>query len=185
MIKEDGYFIPLRICGYSQSNLPFIEVDIENKTIPVIVDLGFQGMFSLPSTLLNNIDEKKWVKSDRSYGIKGPIYENDICEVENIKIGNMSFPSVQIKGASLDNMNEGVLTGEPHTECRFGTIGWEFFAEYNLLVDCRHYALALCDSLKTLKEHQYPVEAFTETPMVLSDFLIIEGETEEGPYTFY
>ncbi len=35
-----------------------------------------------------------------------------------------------------------------------------------------------------MKEHQYPVEAFTETPMVLSDFLIIEGETKEGPLYF-
>lgn len=58
------------------------------------------------------------------------------------------------------------------------------FAEYNLLVDCRHYVLALCDSLKTLKEHQYPVEIFIETPMVLSDFVIIEGETDEGPLYF-
>ncbi|HEV8052275.1 MAG TPA: hypothetical protein VGP47_07265 [Parachlamydiaceae bacterium] len=123
LIKEEGYFIPLRICGYSQSNLPFVEVEIEDKIIPVIVDLGFQGMFSLPSTLLKNINEKKWVKSTRSYGIKGPIYENDIYEVENIKIGNMLFPSVQIKEKSLDNMNEGVLTGEPDAECCFGSIG--------------------------------------------------------------
>lgn len=184
LLKEEGYFIPLKIFGYSQSNLPFIEVDIENRTIPSLIDLGFQGMFSLPCPLLNNIGEKKWVKRNRSFGIKGRTYENDVYEVENIKIGNMSFPSVQIKEKCFDSMNEGVVAGTPRIEHHYGSIGWELFTKYNLLVDCRQSVLALCDSLETLKQHQYPVEAFTETPMISSDFLFIEGVTEEGPLYF-
>lgn len=181
LLKEVGYFIPLHIHGYSPSNMPFVEVDIENRTIPAIIDLGFQGMFSLPPILVKDINKRNWVKLDRTYGLRGKIYENDIYEIENIKIGKMSFPSVKINEENLKFIQDSILEGAPLQEYRFGTIGWELFTEYNLLVDCRQYILALCDSVKTLKQQHYPVEAFTETSLISSDFLIIEAVTEEGP----
>ena len=181
LIKEVGYFIPLQIHGYSPSNIPFTEVDIENRTIPAIIDLGFQGMFSLPSALLKKVNKKKLVERGGNYGWKGNIYENDINEIESIKIGKMSFSSVKIKEQNQKFMENSALIGTPLKEYCYGTIGWELFTEYNLLVDCRQYILALCDSVKTLKQQHYPVEAFTETSLILSDFLIIEAVTEEGP----
>lgn len=181
LIKEEGYFIPLQIYGYSKSNIPFLEVDIRDLSIPAIIDLGYQGMFSLPFDLMQKIHEKKWIKRIHSYGIKGGTYENDLYEVEKIKIGDMSFPDVKIKEKSLEGMQESVLEGIPPIEYIYGTIGWELFSEYNLLIDCRHYLLALCDSIETLKQKKYPVEAFTQVSMIPAPApLTFEAETEKG-----
>lgn len=182
LTKEEGYFIPLKIYGYSRSNAPFLEIDIGNMMVPAVIDLGFQGMLSLPSHLIEKIDKKKRIERAKSYGIKGRTYEHDVYEVESIKNGNMSFPIVKINEESLENIEEGILTGAPLQEYNYGMIGWELFSEYNLLVDCRQYILALCDSVKTLKQHGYPVEAFTETSLIPnSNFLILEAVKEKGP----
>jgi len=181
LIKEEGYFIPLKIYGYSQTNIPFLEVNIGNMMIPAIIDLGFQGMFSLPVDLIKKIDEKKWIKHSRNYGLKGRIYEDNVYEFEGLKIENMSFPSVKMQDKCLESLHEGVLTGTRPEKYPFGAIGWELFTEYNLLVDCRYYILALCDSLRTLKQQNYPIDDFIEVPLISnSGFLMIEAETEKG-----
>jgi len=181
LIKEEGYFIPLKIYGYSHANMPFLDVKVGEMTIPAIIDLGFQGMFSLPVNLIKKIDKKKWIEHDQSYGLKGRIYENNVYEIEDIKIEDMSFPSVKILEGCKEIMDEGILLGTPSQEYCFGFIGWKLFAEYNLLVDCRQYIVALCDSLKTLKQQGYPIDVFTETPLLSDSFLIIEAITEKGP----
>lgn len=181
LIKEEGYFVPLNIYGYCQANIPFLEVSIGDMTVTAIIDLGFQGMFSLPDNLVKKIDKKKWIKRNQSYGLKGKTYENNVYEVESIKIGNMSFLSVKVKEKCQKSMDEGILTGKLPSEYRFGAIGWELFSEYNLLVDCRQYILALCDSLETLKQQGYPIDVFTEAPLLSNSFLILEAVTEKGP----
>lgn len=182
LIKEEGYFIPLKIYGYSFTNMPFLEVSIGNKTIPAKIDLGFHGMFSLPSDLIKNIDEKRRIGRTQSYGLRGRIYENDVYELKKINIDKMSFPAIKVKEVSLESMLECVLEGTHPPEYRYGTIGWQLFSDYNLLVDCRNYILALCDSLETLKQQRYPIDAFTEVPMISnSSFITFEAVTEGGP----
>ena len=181
LLKEEGYFIPLKIYGYCPANLPFVEVKIGDRLFPAIVDLGSNVSVSLPFNLIDEIGEKKWVEQGHSYGMIGRTHANNVYEVEKIKIQKMSFSSVKIKEKSLESMNEGILKGQYRSEYYHGIIGWELFDQYNLLVDCRQYILALCDSVETLRRKKYPVDSFTEVSLIPHQLLVIKVETEKGP----
>ena len=186
LTKEKGHFAPLKIRGYTSEDQPYLEVAIGDKTINAILDLGYQGKLSLPSDAIKDIDEKKWIKRIQTCGIRGKTYENNLYEVKSIEIETLSFFLVEIKEESLEKMQDGLLFREgdileDHPRYHFGKIGWELFCNFNLLIDCKHSTIALCDSLDTLKQQGYPVDSFIETPLVPdSDFVEIEALTEKG-----
>lgn len=179
--KEKGYFHRLKILGYPFGNVPYLNVIIEDKTIPAKIDLGFQGKFSLPSDLINDIAEKKWIERIKSYGVRGILHEKDVYEVKNINIQNMYFFPVSIEEECLEGMHEGLLSGTRHPDDHLGKIGWGLFSKFNLLIDCRYSILAVCDSLETLKKQGYPVHSFIETPLTSNFCIQIEAQTEKGP----
>ena len=189
LTKEKGYFLPLKIQGYSSADLPYLEVAIGDKTIKVILDLGYSGMLSLPSDVIKDIEEKKWIKRVQSCGLRGKIYEDDVYEVKKVKIETLSFFPAKIEEESLESMQNSLLfregdVSEGHPSDYFGKIGWGLFCNSNLLIDCKHSTIALCDSLATLKQQGYPVDSFIETPLVSdSNFVKFEALTEKGPLT--
>ena len=184
--KEKGYFLPLKIQGYSSADLPYLEVAIGDKTIKAILDLGYTGMLSLPFDFVKEIEEKKWVKRVRTFGASGKTYENDVYEVKKIEIETLSFSPVKIVDERLESIQDGLLfregdISEDHPSEQFGKIGWELFWNFNLLIDCKHSTIALCDSLDTLKQQGYPVDSFMETPLLPdSNSVEIEALTEKG-----
>ena len=187
LTKEKGYYVPLKIHGYTSGDQPYLEVAIGGKTIKAILDLGYQGMLSLPSDFIKDIEEKKWIKRVLIYGIRGKTYEDDVYEVKSIEIENMSFSPVKIVDERLESIQDGLLfregdISEDHPSEQFGKIGWELFWNFNLLIDCKNSTIALCDSLETLKQQGYPVDSFIETPLVQdSKSVEIEALTDKGP----
>jgi hypothetical protein len=181
--KKEGYFGPLDIRGYAFGNVPYIDVLIGDKTIRAKIDLSYQGMLSLPSGLLQDIADKKWVKRIHVHGMRGKISERDVYEVKNIKMQNGRFSPGLIEEISPESMHERVLLGTPDLgEDDFGTLGLDLFACFNVLIDCKHRTIALCDSLETLKKHEYPVESFAEVPMGPNSVCVaFEAQTEGGP----
>jgi hypothetical protein len=178
LTKEEGYYGPIKICGYSSENVPYVNVLIEDKTIPAKIDLGYQGMIALPSDFIKNIDAKQWVERMQAYDKRGRIHENDVYEVKEIKIQQASIYPAVVEEISLESMNEASNSEED----RFGKIGWGSFDQTNVLVDCKHSTIAFCDSVDTLKKQGYPVDSFKEAPMTLnSDVITIEAQTEKGP----
>ncbi len=181
--KEEAYFIPLKILGYSSTDMPYLEMIVENETITTKIDLGYDGMLSLPSDIIKKIHTKEFIKRIQTYGMRGKIYENDVYKVNRIKIKNFSFFPVKVKEQNLEFINDALLAGDRNpSDYKFGTIGWHLFYNFNLLVDCEHSIFALCDSLETLKQHDYPVNSFIETPLLLDrGFIEFEAITEAGP----
>jgi hypothetical protein len=180
---EEEYFIPLKIHGYDSANVPYLDVVIGDMTIPSIIDLGFTGTFSLPSHFIKDIAEKEWIKQIQVYGVRGRAHERDVYEVKNMRIQGLTLAPVWIEEKGLEDINEGIIKGTVDPQKDYiGTIGRELFENSNLLIDCRYSMLALCDSLETLKQRGYPIEFFTETPMITnSNFIAFEALTEEGP----
>src|SRR6476469_7043152 len=84
LLKENGYFVPLEIQGFSTADIPYLKLIIENKIVPTEIDLGYGGMISLSSDIIKELNNKKFVKRVRTYGFRGRTYENDLYEVEKI-----------------------------------------------------------------------------------------------------
>ncbi len=182
--KEEGYFSHLKIHGYSLLESPYLEINIENETIKALIDLGYDGMLSLPSDIIKKLDKKKFIKKTETYGIRGKTYKQDLYEIEEMAIEDNVFFPIQTKEHNLEFMKDAILAGgEDLVESHSGRIGWGLFqaCKLNVLVDFKHFTLALCDSLETLKQQGYSVESFVETPLLLDRGSIeFEAMTEKG-----
>ncbi len=182
--KKTAYFMPLKIRGFCSADIPYLEAMVENKTILTKLDLGYEGMFSLMPDILKELNKKEFIKRTRCYGVRGKIYEEDVYRIEEIEIDGIVFSPIKVEEKNLEFVLDGQLKKEEEKlpDCYFGRIGWHLFSNVNLLVDCKHSMIALCDSLETLKEQGYPVDSFTETPLLLDDGSIeFEAMTEAGP----
>lgn len=190
LTKKEGYFAPLKFHGYSFGNVPYLNVIIGDKRISAKIDLSYLGMLSLPSHLIKDIPEKKWIQRIQVYGKDGRTYERDIYEVKKIKIQGASLfpvahiPCSTIEETGLENMHERILLGKPNPEEHsLGTIGLGLLCNFDLLYfDCKNRALVLCNSIETLKKEGYSIESFTEIPMISNPVCIeLEALSEGGP----
>jgi hypothetical protein len=178
--KNSSYFLPITIKGFSSANIPYTTVSIENQTVIVQIDLGYAGYFALPSQVINNLNKKKFLGKEASYGIKGKDREYCIYEVEKISTESISFCPMLADELTEEIQDDMHLGGE-RSKDDTGIVGWRLFERFNLLVDCKNSIIALCDGLEMLKKRGYPVELFTCVPLLLDQrWVEFEAETEEG-----
>ena len=182
LAKGNSYFMPIKIDRFSSAGIPCLEVNIEGRTVPVKVDLGYEGDICFLPDIIKELTAKKFIKRRSSYGLRGKTYTSDIYEVEKIYIDNISFGPVKAEELNLELAHDIHLGGEEvSSESNLGRLGWSLFYNCNLLIDCKHSILALCDGLETLKDHGYPVDFFTETCVLLDrGFIEFEAMTEVG-----
>lgn len=180
---KDPYFEPV-IITESSARIPCIEVKIAGKTTLAKLDLGFSGDITLPSAFLKALDKKSFIRCTSYYGIRGKKYQSDIYEIPKINIGGMALFRAKAEEVNPEFENDtDLLDNEQESPvCDSGRIGWELFFNFNVFLDCEHSMMAFCDSLDTLKNQGYPVDAFIETPLLLDrDLIEFEVMTEAGP----
>jgi hypothetical protein len=182
LTKGRAYFMPMKINGFSPENIPYFTVNIENQTAIAKVDLGYEGHIALPSHIVKGLNGKKFFGRRSSYGLKGRTYESNTYEVEKIDTESMSFFPVLADEISPEFKNDlNLVEGETTLEGDVGRVGWRLFQNFNLLIDHENSIFALCDSLETLKKRRYPVDFFSQAPLILDRGLIeFEAETEAG-----
>jgi len=180
LTKKNAYFVPMKINGFSSGNIPYFTVNIENQTVVAKVDLGYEGHIALSSDVIGALTAKKLIKRSSSYGLRGKVREFDVYELEKIHTETMSFYPVLADEESPEFKHDISLGEEGKIpEGDFGRVGWRLFQSFNLLVDYENSTFALCDSLETLKKRGYPVDCFSETPLLL-DRGLIEFEAQTG-----
>lgn len=182
--NEESHFVPLKISGFSRCNSPQIEVAIENHVIVSDIDLGWRGGVALPPTTLHHLHNKKYIGRYPFSGLRGKIYESDFYELPKIHIGKMKIFPMIAKEENLEFLEDSILKkGDQEISAKdIGRVGWHVFRPFNVLLDCKHSVIVMCDSLATLKEQGFPIDSFIEAPLLLDrdsiDFTVI---TEAGP----
>ena len=182
LTKKNSYFVPMKINGFSSGNIPYFSVHIENREVTAKIDLGYEGDIALPSSIIKKLHAKKFIARKSTYGLKGKTYKCDVYELAKIHTENMSFFPVRAEETNPE-FEHDVNLGEEEKLLKgdLGRVGWCLFHNFNLLIDCEHSTLALCDSLETLKSRGYPVDSFTETSLLLDrGFIEFEAQTEAG-----
>jgi len=182
--NEKGHFVPLKISGFSRCNNPQIEVEIENHLISSEIDLGWRGGIALPSAILHNLCNKTYIGRYPSCGLKGRIYESDVYDLPHIHFGKMKIFPMRVKEENLEFLEDSILKKgkQDIPENDQGRVGWQVFKPFNVLLDCEHFAVVMCDSLATLKEQGFPIDSFIEAPLLLDrDSIDFEVITEAGP----
>jgi len=176
--KKDRYFVPVSIIAWTpdQFPTPCISIQVEDQTISASLDLGFKGFLSVAGQVLDRIENKTFVGSQRRYGFRGKEYQKDVFEIPNIQIGLLHFSQIPVQKEAEEFhenslMSQGIAESYPSEE---GRIGWETCRlAGNLLLDLHNGTIAFCDSLETLKAEGYEIESFIKTPL-LSDRGFIE-----------
>ncbi|MBM3198870.1 MAG: hypothetical protein FJZ58_06420, partial [Chlamydiae bacterium] len=175
------YFIPIEIVEFS-FHIPCINIRINEKTVKVKVDLGFCGDVSLPDAILQGIEEKSFIEHSSYFGIRGKRYNSNVYELPRIDIGNMVLLRAKAKESHPEFEKDATSLEESSSINYLGRIGWMLFYNFNFFMDAEKSLLAFCDSLDTLKKQGYPVELFTETPLLLDRNAIeFDVMTKTGP----
>lgn len=182
--NEKSHFVPLKISSFSRCNSPQIEVAIENHIITSEIDLGWRGGVALPSTTLHNLCNKTYIGRYPFYGLKGKVYESDVYELPQIHLGKMKIFPMKAKENNLEFLEDSILKqgNQDIPEKDQGRVGWHVFRPFNVLLDCRHSVVVMCDSLSTLKKQGLPIASFVEAPLLLDrDSIDFKVLTEAGP----
>jgi hypothetical protein len=181
-LVKNTHFIPLKIRGFDAGHIPYLDMKIEDRIVTMKIDLGFEGAVSLPVKIVKELHSKDYITRCSSYALSGKTYVDDVYRVQEVAIENMVFFSVPIEetNAELDEDIQLKVREKKQNDDQ-GTIGWRLFQKFNLLIDCKHSMIVLCDGLETLKKRGYPVHAFTMTSLLLDRGLIeFEVETKLG-----
>lgn len=182
--KPDPFYIPISIPYFSSSQIPCLDVLIDDKIFFMKLDLGLKGDLSIANEYLDQIPEKVFTHKEVRYGFRGKKYPINIYRVPKVKIGAMSFLEPDLQDESTEFRKDAVILSstEDATRVISGKLGWELFYHSNLLLDIKNAKLAFCDSLASLKSHGYRTEDFIQIPLHLERGLIeCVADTPNGP----
>lgn len=179
-----GYFVSVPITETSSSQIPCLNVEIEDKTLLVELDLGFRGHITVAREEVDAIMSKTFLGEKTMHGIRGKKYNKKVYRIPELKIGAMTFsrPAMQedsaefLKDAMFGHNERKTPSKEP------GRLGWELFSSTNLLIDVPNARIVFSDSLDTLKKEGYATESFVKAPLFLERGLVeFESLTPNGP----
>ena len=169
-----AYFVPVSISKFTQTGLPCLPVQIDDRIISMELDLGFQGDLSIEDTFIEQIPSKTLIRTKRMYGFRGKEYQTNLYRIPKIGIGAMSFIQPILQKNSEESRSDAVIVqnGAKRSTHEQGRVGWELFYNVNLLLDLKHSKIAFCDSLDTLKNHGYGIGDFVKIPLLLDRGLV-------------
>ena len=87
---QGPYFESVTITEFF-SQIPCVDIKIGDKTATAKVDLGFCGDISLPRELIQELDDKSFIRRISYFGIRGRKYYSDVYKLPKIKMGEMTF----------------------------------------------------------------------------------------------
>ena len=182
-VKDSSFFIPVPITKFSKTDSPCINVRVGNETFSFDIDLGFQGDLSISSQLFDQISEKTFIGTNPLYGFRGEEYVNNLYSIPEINIGSLTVFKPVVHETHEEFYKKAVIVKNngQSSPGESGRLGWEFFYNFNLLLDCNKSVIAFCDSVESLKTQGYPIETYAKVPLSLEKGVIeFPMETEKG-----
>lgn len=177
------FFATAPIVKLASLGAPCLEMQIEDKTFIMELDLGFRGDLSLSGEFIDQISSKSFLGTKTMYGFKGHAYETNLYQIPKIQIGPLSVWQMIAQEECEKARNDAILvkkTGLLQREP--GKLGWELFRNCNLLIDIQNNRVAFCDGLETLKQRGYPTETIVCIPLIKERGLIeFDTVTSNGP----
>ncbi len=102
------YFIPVKMT-VSRAQIPCVEVNVGGHMTTVKVDLGFCSGISLPRKLLQQLDDKLFVRQTDTFGIRGKKYYSNVYQVPEIEIGRLILSRPETEEVNPEFEKDGLL----------------------------------------------------------------------------
>lgn len=168
--KKAKFFVKSPIKEYCYGS-PVIEIQVEENSFMVGIDLGFQGSIELLPGDIEKLHDKDFLDTRTTYGFIGNEYLKKTYAIPKVTIGDISFREVVLEERSIKKAKDSIVVEGKNTKF-IGNIGWRLFYQSNLLLDCSSNTVGFFDSLETLEENGYSLDSFTKAPLILEkDFL--------------
>ncbi len=178
------YFYPVELSS-DEAEIPCLEVSIEGIPFVARLDSGFTGALSLPSEILNRLENKTRARPHVSYGIRGKQYRKKAYQLLSpLHLGNIFIKGIEATEINLDLERDLVISGDLDLGKKppLATIGWKSFSKINLFLELSKPRMAFCDELDTLEEQGYLVDGAVTTEMLLDrGFIEFKVDTAAGP----
>ena len=165
----------------SDSRLPYLQAEIEGIPFLAQLDMGYEGVLTLPKHLLEQLKHKSDSGKVLFAGIRGKKYETSMFTIPKCYIGDLAFINLPVEEGNLEFEQDAILrnTTNPEPTDVKAQVGWQAFSRTVVLINLNKSIAICCDSLETLKEKGYPIEQF-----VCTNFLprkeFIEFEADIG-----
>ncbi len=142
-------------------NLPVINIQIEEDSYSLVLDLGAGNHMSLDDEILQKIQKRPYGVV-RFKDLKGNNYKSENYLIPQIKIGNVRFAEVlaqsendafnhntilrrgQHLSSQMGSIGRALPSGQPPHQ-KMGSIGRPLLKRYNLLLDFPHSSIALVE----------------------------------------
>lgn len=163
----------------SDARIPCLQVEIEGIPFLVKLDMGYEGVLTLPKHLLEQLKHKSDAGTVLFAGIRGKKYETSMFTIPKCYIGDLAFVNVPVEEGNLEFEQDAVLrtTTNPEPPDVKAQIGWQAFSGMVVIIDLNKSTVICCDSLETLKEKGYPIEQFVSTSFLpRQEFIEFEAD---------
>ncbi|MBS0607208.1 MAG: hypothetical protein JSR57_09675 [Verrucomicrobia bacterium] len=146
----------------SDANIPCLQAEIEGISFLAKLDMGYDGVLSLPKDLLEQLIHKRDVGTVLYGSIKGNKYETQVFTIPKLYIGDLALVNLPAEESHLEFEHDANLGPDANFEPSdvMARIGWRAFLGAVVLIDLHKSIAICCDSLETLKEEGYPLEQF-------------------------
>ncbi len=155
---------------FNSSNIPCVILEIEEKKLSAILDLGYEGCVSAKSDFLNKIKDKTFVKSEKFYTWTGKCYEEKLYKIPKLNINNMLFTQLDLNEENPFSCADfSIIKDSAVSE---GKLGWSLFKNSILFLDLGNSKVIICNSIESLQSRGYKISAFTKVPLSLKKGII-------------
>lgn len=149
----------------SGGRIPCLQAEIEGIEFLAELDMGYDGVLSLPKHLLEKLTHKCEAGTALCGSIKGNKYQIPVFTIPRLCIGDLALVNLPADESDLQferDTNLGPnIDFEPSNV--IARIGWRAFFGAVVLIDLHKSIAICCDSLETLKEKGYSLEQFSST----------------------
>lgn len=174
--------------GFMLNKSPYVSIEIEGKSYPVLIDLGARSQMSLEKDILEQI-QKKPEGTHLFRDMHGKRYESVKYRIPKIKIGSVEFKDIEVLEENIDFVTKGSVLYSKDTEKYkrevVGDIGRGLLKQVNMLLDFPHAAVFLSNQLNELKKSGYNVNTWLKVPFKLDPKgMVLEIDTDLGKKRF-
>ena len=170
----------------ASSCLPVLEVEIENKKIPVILDLGFSGYTVFDNLFVHGMSDKQFLRQSWKYGFRGIKRYHDVYRIPKMRIGDLTYTNLEVneRDPAFNEESTVFLDKEKFVPDPFvlgGEIGWMLFNNLILFLDMKQSKMVVCGSLEKFEKAEHSLKSYTKTPLMMDrDLVEIETVTSHG-----
>jgi len=182
--ERKAYYFSMSVPRFSKGDVPYIPVQIGNQMVLAQLDLGFEGAFAFSRSILEKVQDKKFLYLKPYCKIHGTEVQTEVYEISKAKIGSANFTRLKACEASEDFFDTRLVRSaiQDQENRDEGVVGWHPFSLSNIFLDLGNSLVGFAGSLEALQQNGYGERQFIKTPLLTDRGLIeIEVEGSDGP----